>query len=59
MMRRQRQLERRPLGKTGIAASLLGLGTVKLGRNRGLRYSESFDLPTPVEAKRLLTPPAP
>ena len=53
-MRHQRQLERRTLGKTGIAASLLGLGTVKLGRNRGLKHSESFDLPTPTEAKRLL-----
>ena len=53
-MRHQRQLQRRTLGKTGIAASLLGLGTVKLGRNRGLKHSESFDLPTPAEAKRLL-----
>ena len=47
-------MERRVLGKTGIKASLLGLGTVKLGRNRGLKYAKPFDLPTPAEAKRLL-----
>ena len=47
-------MERRTLGKTGIQASLLGLGTVKLGRNRGLKYQNHFGLPTPAEARRLL-----
>ena len=47
-------MQRRTLGKTGIAVSLLGLGTVKLGRNRGLKYAAPFNLPTPVAAKRLL-----
>jgi aryl-alcohol dehydrogenase-like predicted oxidoreductase len=35
----------RPLGKTGIQVSLLGLGTVKLGRNEGVKYPQAFDLP--------------
>ena len=47
-------MERRILGKTGIEASLLGLGTVKLGRNRGLKYAKPFKLPTAAEARRLL-----
>ena len=47
-------MERRALGKAGIEASLLGLGTVKLGRNRGLKYAKPFKLPTPQEARLLL-----
>lgn len=38
-------MEVRPLGSTGIAVSLLGLGTVKLGRNEGVKYPTAFDLP--------------
>ena len=47
-------MEYRPLGATGIDVSVLGLGTVKLGRNRGVRYARPFRLPTPREAGRLL-----
>ncbi len=38
-------MELRPLGSTGIKVSLLGLGTVKLGRNEGVKYPRPFDLP--------------
>lgn len=34
------------LGKTGIQVSCLGLGTVKFGRNQGVKYPESFELPS-------------
>lgn len=35
----------RPLGNTGIEVSALGLGTVKIGRNRGVKYPAGFELP--------------
>lgn len=38
-------MEMRALGQTGIVVSLLGLGTVKLGRNAGVKYPQVFDLP--------------
>lgn len=44
----------RPLGRTGIMVSPLGLGTVKLGRNRGVKYPASFELPTDAQAADLL-----
>ncbi len=33
------------LGNTGIEVSQLGLGTVKFGRNQGVKYPNSFELP--------------
>ncbi len=36
---------RRMLGRTGLEASLLALGTVKFGRNSGVKYPEPFELP--------------
>ena len=38
-------MEMRVLGATGIRVSLLGLGTVKLGRNAGVKFPQAFDLP--------------
>ncbi len=38
-------MELRELGHTGIRVSSLGLGTVKFGRDQGLKYPEPFDLP--------------
>ncbi len=35
----------RPLGDTGIDVSALGLGTVKIGRNQGVKYPTGFELP--------------
>ncbi|MEM9752361.1 MAG: aldo/keto reductase [Planctomycetota bacterium] len=45
---------RRPLGKTGLSVTPIGLGTVKLGRTKKLRYTQPFALPTEDEAGRVL-----
>lgn len=44
----------RQLGQTGLNVSALGLGTVKLGRNQGVKYPESFVLPSDQDVQRLL-----
>ncbi|WP_049722696.1 aldo/keto reductase [Gilvimarinus polysaccharolyticus] len=44
----------RPLGNTGISISALGLGTVKLGRNQGVKYPQGFQLPNDAEAQTLI-----
>lgn len=44
----------RPLGDTGIAVSPLGLGTVKFGRNEGVKYPAAFALPSDSEIAQLL-----
>lgn len=44
----------RTLGKTGIRVSPLGLGTVKFGRNQGLKYPASFALPEMAQLADLL-----
>ena len=46
-------LPRRALGSTGIAVSVIGLGTVKLGRNRGLSVAP-FAIPGARAARALL-----
>lgn len=35
----------RPLGSTGINVSVLGLGTVKFGRNEQVKYPQEFKIP--------------
>ena len=45
---------KRPLGATGLVVSALGLGTVKLGRNRALKYVQGFALPEDGAVRRLL-----
>ncbi len=35
----------RPLGNTGLTVSALGLGTVKIGRDKGVKYPNSFTIP--------------
>ncbi len=47
-------LPRRPLGKTGIQVSALGLGTVKFGRNQGVKYPQEFELPSDQQIVELL-----
>ena len=44
----------RPLGSTGIQVSALGLGTVKLGRDQGLKYPAGFTIPDDRSATQLL-----
>jgi aryl-alcohol dehydrogenase-like predicted oxidoreductase len=44
----------RPLGSTGLRVSPLGLGTVKLGRNQGVKYPQQFRIPDDAEALALL-----
>ena len=36
---------KRTLGSTGIDVSVLGLGTVKIGRNQQVKYPDGFELP--------------
>lgn len=50
-----RPKQRRPLGQTGLSVSPLGLGTVKLGRNTGVKYPKAFDLPDDVQVSALLS----
>lgn len=45
---------RRPLGRTGIDVSVLGLGTVKLGRNQGVKYPQDFAIPDDAAVRELL-----
>lgn len=44
----------RALGATGLNVSALGLGTVKLGRNQGVKYPGGFELPDDASATVLL-----
>ncbi|MCK9816273.1 aldo/keto reductase [Pseudomonas sp. MAFF 302046] len=44
----------RPLGNTGLQVSPLGLGTVKLGRDQGVKYPNGFQIPGDDEARMLL-----
>ena len=50
-----RQIPMRPLGRSGMQVSLLGLGTVKLGRNESVKYPDSFKLPDDDSVRQLLT----
>jgi aryl-alcohol dehydrogenase-like predicted oxidoreductase len=43
------------LGNTDISVSRIGLGTVKFGRNQGVRYPTHFELPTDKEILELLS----
>jgi aryl-alcohol dehydrogenase-like predicted oxidoreductase len=44
----------RPLGSTGLMVSPLGLGTVKLGRDQGVKYPNGFTIPDDQQARALL-----
>ena len=48
-------MDKRYLGDTGIAVSQLGLGTVKFGRNQGVKYPQGFELPSEGELSDLLS----
>lgn len=44
----------RALGNTGLQVSPLGLGTVKLGRDQGVKYPHGFTIPNDREALALI-----
>lgn len=48
-------MDKRRLGKTDINVSPIGLGTVKFGRNVGVKYPKEFELPSDQEIVDLLT----
>lgn len=48
-------LTTRHLGRTGVSLSIVGLGTVKFGRDTGVKYPGSVRIPTDQEASALLT----
>ena len=45
----------RPLGNSGLSVSPLGLGTVKLGRDQGVKYPNGFTIPDDRTAAALLS----
>lgn len=47
-------MQKRRLAKTDIEVSVIGLGTVKIGRREGVKYPASFELPTDKELDQLL-----
>lgn len=47
-------MELRPLGATGISVSTLAFGTVKFGRDRGVKYPTAVTIPDAAAAGRLL-----
>ena len=47
-------MTKRPLANTGMAVSPLGLGTVKFGRNQGVKYPQGFELPSDRAVRELL-----
>ena len=44
----------RPLGNTGIDVSALGLGSVKFGRNEGVKYPDTFTIPDDLAIQNIL-----
>jgi aryl-alcohol dehydrogenase-like predicted oxidoreductase len=47
-------LAKRTFGQTGIDVSILGLGTVKLGRDQGVKYPQNFTIPDDKKAAQLI-----
>lgn len=47
-------MELKPLGSTGLNISPLGLGTVKFGRNEGVKYPVGFEIPDEAALSNLL-----
>ncbi|MBV1930803.1 MAG: aldo/keto reductase [Porticoccaceae bacterium] len=47
-------IAKRSLGNTDMEVSILGLGTVKLGRNEAVKYPQGFALPDDKQASDLL-----
>lgn len=47
-------IQKRQMGATGIEVSVLGLGTVKLGRDKEVKYPTGFTIPNDNEVRDLL-----
>ena len=47
-------IEKRCLGSTGIDVSVLGLGTVKFGRNEQVKYPQEFKIPGDQDVMRVM-----
>lgn len=47
-------MKKHQIGTTGITVSHIGLGTVKFGRNQGVKYPQSFNLPSDHDITELL-----
>jgi aryl-alcohol dehydrogenase-like predicted oxidoreductase len=47
-------LKQNLLGNTGLAVSIIGLGTTKFGRNQGVKYPEAFEIPDDQHLQHLL-----
>jgi aryl-alcohol dehydrogenase-like predicted oxidoreductase len=47
-------MEKRQLGSTGIDVSVLGLGTVKFGRNQQVKYPDGFEIPADAQVRDIL-----
>ena len=47
-------LIKRQMGSTGIEVSVLGLGTVKIGRDQEVKYPSGFTIPDDDEVRDLL-----
>jgi aryl-alcohol dehydrogenase-like predicted oxidoreductase len=48
------KMNKRTIANTSIAVSPIGLGTVKLGRDQGVKYPESFTIPDNKAASHLI-----
>lgn len=48
-------MDKRQIGSTGVSLSRLGLGTVKFGRNAGVKYPADFELPDDYSLTRILS----
>ena len=46
--------QRNPIAATGVSVSPIGLGTVKLGRDKGVKYPNDFKIPDDKQALELL-----
>jgi aryl-alcohol dehydrogenase-like predicted oxidoreductase len=46
--------QRKHIANTGVTVSPLGLGTVKLGRDKAVKYPEGFKIPDDKQALDLL-----
>ena len=48
-------IPQKPVADTGLSVSMLGLGTVKFGRNQEVKYPERFDIPDDQQVIALLS----